>query len=136
MSMAGKRSTTRALRQPPGAGFGRSLLGDGARRVRREELEETVAPPPELGAQLAPERRAVAQVDAARVSRHAVHPELIMQVRPAREAGRADVADGLAPLDARAHPDSPGEPSQVSIARGDAVPMPELDQVSVAAGTA
>ena len=58
-------------------------------------------------------RGAVAELDPPAVPGHAVHPELVVEVRPAREAGRPDVADGLALRHARAPADPAGESAQV-----------------------
>ena len=45
-----------------------------------------------------------------------------------------DVADGLSLLDPCARADAAGEAAQMAVAGGDAVEVPELDQVAVAAG--
>src|SRR5215213_3755805 len=139
MSMAGKRSTTGALRQPPGGGFV-GTEGDRARRIlcvprrRVEQLLQPVTLAGELGPGGVPDRRAVAQGDAARVLGHPVHPELVVQVRAAREPGRSDVSDGLTLADTGTGPNAARERPKVPVAGGDAIPVAELDQISIPAG--
>src|SRR3954471_13917885 len=141
--MAGKRSTTGALREPPGLGFGR-LLGDGARRLlillltpgRVQEEQQPVALAVKVVADGVPDGCAIAERDPARILGDAVDPELIVEVRPTGQPGRPDVADRLALPDPCACPNPAREAPQVAVARRDPVPVPELDQVAVSSRSA
>src|SRR5690606_32830311 len=63
----------------------------------------------------------------------AVAPQLIVQVRAGRGAGRADIGDHLALADALAGPQAAGEPRQVSIAGLPAAGVTDADPVAIAA---
>src|SRR5690606_37910646 len=70
------------------------------------------------------------ELHGARVARHPVHAELIVQVRTGRGAGAADLADQLtlhhrAPRTIRRI-----DPREMRLARGDAVAMTELYQTA------
>src|SRR5258705_11612105 len=104
--MAGKRSTTGALREPPGLGFG-GLLRDGARRVLvlllalgwMQEQQQPVALAGEVGANAVADRRAVAELHSAGVLGDPVDAKFVVEVRPAGEPGPTDGADRLALFD-------------------------------------
>src|SRR5205823_77745 len=76
-------------------------------------------------------RRAGTHVLAARVGGPAAHQELVVQVRPGREAGRADVADRLALIHPLPRVQAAGEPRQVTVPRPNAVDVSQLDEVAV-----
>ena len=63
---------------------------------------------------------------------HPIHPEFVMKVRTAGEAGRADIPDDLSLLDPRSSTDLTREPTEMSVAGSDAVEVPKLDHVAVA----
>ena len=66
-----------------------------------------------------------------RVGQLAVQQDLVVQVRAGRSAGRADVADHVAAVDAVARVD--GEPRQVAVPRDDAVAVVDHNEVAVGA---
>src|SRR5215207_9361266 len=106
MSMAGRRSTTRALRQPPCGGF-RRLLSDSVRRSRSsggltQKCCKAIALLLEGLAVGTGNRGTAADLDPAGVLGHTVDTELVMQVRPAGQSCRPNVADHLSLLDSDA----------------------------------
>src|SRR5207249_6325140 len=70
---------------------------------------------------------------ALRVGGPAIDEEFVVEMRPGRETGRADVADRLALLDPLAQVQPAGERGEMPVARADPVRMPELDHIAVAA---
>src|SRR5688572_10961274 len=114
MSMAGRRSTTRALRQPPPGGFSR-LLGD---RVRLSRNTARLPQEGEKAVTLLVERRTIgfgnrrtpADLYPPGVLGDAIDAEFIMQVGSARQASRAYVTDHLALLDPDTTADLAGKP--------------------------
>ena len=71
------------------------------------------------------------QRDGQRVAMLAADAEFVVQVRPGRETGHADVADGLALVHAFAVPD-PGEARQVAIGGADFLVVLDHHEVAVA----
>src|SRR5215204_104689 len=97
MSMAGRRSTTRALREPPSRGF-RRLLGDRIRLSSdtgrlTQEREQAVA----LLLERCPigfrHRRAPADLHPPGILRNAVDAELVVKVGSAGQSSAPDVPD-------------------------------------------
>ncbi len=75
------------------------------------------------------------QGHAQRILVHAGDLEFVMQVRPGRITGRADEADRLALVNARAGADAARESGQVRIERRDAAAVPDLHRVAVASAS-
>ena len=80
------------------------------RRIRSAAAEQPVALARKSARSAVADRRAVAQLDPAGVLGHAVHPELVVQMRAGGEAGGADVADDLALLHPRAGANARAKP--------------------------
>src|ERR1041384_308393 len=80
------------------------------------------------------DRLATAEIHPPRVSRDALHPELIVQVRTGGETRGSHVADHLALAHPRPRVDPRREAAEVAVARGDPVPVAQLDQVPVPPG--
>src|SRR5256712_14189747 len=72
-------------------------------------------------------------VFALRVGGPTAHEELVVQVRAGRQARRTDVTDRLLLPDLLPHVQPAREGGEVAVARADAVPVPQLDHVAVAA---
>src|SRR6476661_2799582 len=136
MSMAGKRSTTGSLRQPPGLGFRRrrGCCGDGSRRLGMQQDQQAVAFRLEADTKAVADRRAVAELHPARIPGHAVDPELVVEVRAGGEAGGSYVPDGLSLFDPRARVNTPREAAKMAVAGRNPIPVAQLDQVAIATG--
>src|SRR5690606_28641935 len=106
----------------------------GLAGAAREKFREQLARGLESGTVVGTERLAGIELHRARIARHTVHAEFVVQVGRGGRARAADLADLVA-----LHHGTPGaerarDPAQVRVAGGDPVAVAQFHHVAVAAG--